>query len=121
MRNEGSREDGNYSDYAWDRDDGCPFVFKFCWHLVLNLFTPAQLLGSYPLIKGCADFITLVFTHQYNSAADIKTLGNMIWCLVLDFLRLKVNNVSSTILLVEQCFFLPLLMVQTHASNKKKC
>ena len=54
------------------------FVFKFCCHLVVNLFTQAQLLGSCPLIKECADYITLAFTHQNNSAADIKTLGNMI-------------------------------------------
>jgi hypothetical protein len=29
MRNEGSREDGKCSEYAWDRDDGCPLSLNF--------------------------------------------------------------------------------------------
>jgi hypothetical protein len=55
MRNEGGREDGEYSEYAWDCGDRCPFVFLFCRHLVKNIFpfllTTAQLLGDGLLIK----------------------------------------------------------------------
>ncbi len=38
MRKKGGREVGKHSQYASDRGDQSPFVFKFCRHLGLILF-----------------------------------------------------------------------------------
>ncbi len=55
-----------------------PMEYLEAWGTLIHEKNLKSKISCQTPFKGCADYITLAFTHQYNSAADIKTLGNMI-------------------------------------------
>jgi hypothetical protein len=55
VRNEGGREDGKCSEYAWDCDDVCLLIMPPSWveYISISISIVAQLLGDGLLIiKG---------------------------------------------------------------------
>jgi hypothetical protein len=105
MRNEGSREDGNYSDYAWDRDDGCPFLLILPPFCIITINVPVVYMALYVMVLRQARSIT----------RGIGRGGPRLFWALNDYELSECHFIGGTVLVP------PLLMVQTHASNKKKC